>query len=211
MKSLLLLPVLLFALLFITSRSLMAKADLPIEIFVMSKCPDAIYTESTFASILPVAGASVTLQFIADPKTLACKHGESECRGNQLELSIQSAVPSKLFDFLAIYNRKMDEIGHESDDRLMALLHDAGLLDGEAGSVIAAYQDELDSGTLLRASAEHASSLGVKYSATIRIDDEIVGIRDGGRWKEMRHGIDGSAESWKSYIASKLHDRRSSF
>ncbi|KAJ2537827.1 hypothetical protein IWW35_006407, partial [Coemansia sp. RSA 1878] len=64
-----------------------------VELFVMSRCPDAIKVETVFNSVVrelyPIL--DIQLNFIAKPNPNAtygaeCKHGDDECRGNIDEL-----------------------------------------------------------------------------------------------------------------------------
>ena len=41
---------------------------------------------------------------------------------------------------------------------------------------------------LLRDSVERSQKAGVKYSCTVRLDDDIRCIRDGGEWKDCSGG-----------------------
>lgn len=129
-------------------------------------------------------------------------HGPAECRGNQLLLALQNNSTTELSRFLEIYNKEPKAIGAHSELEILQLFQKAGIPESEWPLITAAYNAELESGELLKKSGDYSKSLGVKYSATVRIDGEIVGIRDSMEWKQLKHGIDGSIESWVNYILS---------
>lgn len=45
---------------------------------------------------------------------------------------------------------------------------------------------------LLRASALHSEMLGVRTSCTVRLDEKVWCVRDGGVWKDCAQGGEGS-------------------
>ena len=58
----------------------------PVEIFVMSKCPDAAACETAFPVLELLAISNVTVDYIAKYNAFTCMHGDSECTGNMQQL-----------------------------------------------------------------------------------------------------------------------------
>jgi hypothetical protein len=56
--------------------------------------------------------------------------------------------------------------------------------------------DKMPSGlALLRESFEHSAGLGVRTSCTVRLDEKVWCVRDGGAWKECGDK-EGNSEVW---------------
>lgn len=180
-----------------------------VELFVMSRCPDAHYAEQVFSYVflnrrLQGSLLSISFHLITDADG-HCMHGPAECRGNQLLLALEANSPASLLPFLEQYNKDSGKIGTHSDIEILQILQTARVPEDMWEKIIKSYQEELKSGHMLERSGVYTKSLGVRFSATVRINGEIVGIRDSGEWKELKHGIDGSVESWVDYILSFQH------
>ncbi|KAI8811542.1 hypothetical protein BJ742DRAFT_120400 [Cladochytrium replicatum] len=91
-----------------------------LELFVMSKCPDAVFCENFFASeVLPQVSGIVSLKtrYIASasptsPIGAICLHGPSECEGNVQQLCVQKYFPDPdiWFKFILCQNRQFRSI-----------------------------------------------------------------------------------------------------
>lgn len=118
---------------------------------------------------------------------ITCKHGESECLGNIIELCAASLYPDPKI-YLGFVNCMSK---HYQDIPQRELVHDCAL---EHNVVF----DELnecmskDDGVfgmgLLRSSVERSASLNVSTSCTIRLDGRMWCVRDGGEWKDCERG-----------------------
>ena len=204
-----------------------------IEIFVMSKCPDAYYTESFIHSLLPSLspqstpfspqsshhqidspigsqvileaskdgsdegynkGIDVKLEFITNSDG-SCKHGPQECNGNRLLLSIQHLKTVNILDFVVQYNQNP---GMSIDD-VKEILADLGASEDRIAEMIDFYESD-KSQDLLDRSGEYSRSLGIQYSATVRVNSKIIAIRDGNKWRYL-DGVNETKESWIKYLS----------
>lgn len=171
------------------------------EVFVMSKCPDAYYTESFIHNVRSSMhekereSLDLNLDFITNADG-TCMHGESECLGNRLLLSVESLSSADILDFVVKYNQdpKM------SLDSVKGLLSTLNASDGEINDVMDLYESD-DSKELLSRSAAYTKSLSITKSATVRVNGRIIAIRDSDSWAYL-NGVDSTEESWVRY----LHD-----
>ena len=207
-----------------------------IEIFVMSKCPDAYYTESFIHSLLPslspqstplsahseLRGAQIGSQVVLDstPKGInegykegidvklefitnedgSCKHGLPECNGNRLLLSIQHFQVVNILDFVVSYNKDPGM----SMDEVKVLLSEMGASKEKIDEVMDFYDSD-KSQDLLDRSGEYSRSLGIQYSATVRVNSKIIAIRDGNKWRYL-DGVNETKESWIKYLSGLPRD-----
>ncbi|TPX59616.1 hypothetical protein PhCBS80983_g02356 [Powellomyces hirtus] len=164
----------------------------PVELFVMSKCPDAVYCESIFAGVLAKVGpiTALSTHYIATPDKhspdgATCKHGVSECIGNIQQLCMRHEHPSSWFGYVACVNTDNDAI--PSREQAVAC----------AESLDASYPEKCVTGqrgaTLLRKDAEYVQGKGVTASCTVQIAGKTVCVRDGGEWRDG--GVVGNDES----------------
>ncbi len=89
-----------------------------LELFVMSRCPDAHFCESAVEPILKKLGSLVRLkmEYIADigadGKSVMCKHGAEECSGNKQQLCLQHNTPrSKNVDWCVLARTLLSSCG----------------------------------------------------------------------------------------------------
>lgn len=95
------------------------RPKVPVDLFVMSKCPDAVFCELIFNEVVEKVGHKIELDmnFIAtlnssEPKFgITCKHGESECLGNIQELCAKKISPNNWFKFVLCLNKDVNQIG----------------------------------------------------------------------------------------------------
>ena len=143
-----------------------------------------------------------------------CKHGPTECIGNMLMLcaanipftsSQASPLPrTPVIRSLGFANCLIDDYPKIPERALVqncALEHG---IDFEALNTCASREDddfehpgnttpEDPSGiALLRKSVHHTQEVGVTKSCTVRLDETVWCIRDGGQWKDCAHGSDVS-------------------
>ncbi|KAF2083516.1 gamma interferon inducible lysosomal thiol reductase [Saccharata proteae CBS 121410] len=166
----------------------------PLEAHIMSKCPDALVCLQSL--ILPTMAnisseIDFTLSYIGTPTDnddgVSCKHGQTECLGNMLELCAADLYPDpKIYLGFTMCMTK-----HYADIPDRELVSDCAL---EHGIDFARLNDcvSRDDGAyaldLLRSSFERSANVGATKSCTVRLDGKVRCIRDGGEWKECDEG-----------------------
>lgn len=139
-------------------------------------------------------------------------HGPEECVGDSLILCAQSlpyppegdeATPIRMPTIRSLgFANCLISSYHDIPDRWLvqrcALQHG---IDFNALNECASRQEddpsngEVSGLALLRESAQHSASLGVKTSCTVRLDEEVWCVRDGGVWKDCAKDGEGSKVS----------------
>ncbi|RDA84264.1 hypothetical protein CP532_1990, partial [Ophiocordyceps camponoti-leonardi (nom. inval.)] len=165
----------------------------PLEAHIISKCPDT--RDAMRELILPVMQqvadkVDFRLNYIGTPvgdDGIKCKHGPDECMGNIVELCARELYPDAKTSLGFIYclTRQYREIPKQ------ALVEDCALehrVDVKALNECATRDDGAHGLSLLRESVKHTASANVTISCTIRLNDEIYCIRDGGKWIQCPHG-----------------------
>ncbi|KAJ1748851.1 hypothetical protein LPJ79_004182, partial [Coemansia sp. RSA 1821] len=160
-----------------------------VELFVMSRCPDAIKVERVFDGVVPQVYSIMDLQlnFIGqlDPHStygVKCKHGNDECRGNidQLCALAHNKDLAMFWQFLSCLNKNPRMIGRGEEALKCASL--AGL--------DSAFYTCVSSGEgrqLLEQSVENSQFIGVNTSATVFINGKPRCVEDAG-WRECPGG-----------------------
>ncbi|KAJ3137679.1 hypothetical protein HDU90_001629 [Geranomyces variabilis] len=155
-----------------------AKVD--IDLFVMSKCPDAKYCEGVFAGVLGNVANITTLktQYIVSP-SMTCMHGDGECTGNVQQLCVRHyhPSPSRWLSFILCSNR--DQAGIPDDPAACAKI--AGFK--WSGDVQECAEGKLGQQLLAR-DAKIAWRKGIKKSCTVQLQGKTVCVRDGGVWDD---------------------------
>ncbi|CAO1619673.1 unnamed protein product [Sympodiomycopsis kandeliae] len=174
---------------------------------VMSRCPDALFTETFLDPIIEKTNDKINLQLIyigqLDSEAdygVKCMHGDQECAGNIHQLCISHLLsPSRAgseYDLSpSDAQRKIwDFIQCEDYDGIPSI-----------GSIALAQQctnsikvpswkevhECINGGKgvqLLKSSVQESIDRSIRNSATIQIEGETVCIRDGGQWKECQSG-----------------------
>ncbi|RDA90468.1 hypothetical protein CP533_3952, partial [Ophiocordyceps camponoti-saundersi (nom. inval.)] len=165
----------------------------PLEAHIISKCPDT--RDAMRELILPVMQqvadkVDFRLNYIGTPvgdDGIKCKHGPDECMGNIVELCARELYPDAKTNLGFIYclTRQYSEIPKQ------ALVEDCALehrVDVKALNECATRDDGAHGVDLLRQSVMHTASVNVTISCTIRLNDEIYCIRDGGKWINCPQG-----------------------
>ncbi|TLS28162.1 hypothetical protein PpBr36_00934 [Pyricularia pennisetigena] len=165
----------------------------PLEAHIMSKCPDA--RDCLRDMVLPVMQrvhdkVNFTLSFIGTPdgdSGVACKHGPAECMGNIIELCAADLYPDPktYLGFTMCISMKYPEIPKRELIEACALEH---AVDFKALNDCAAKDDGAYGIDMLRHSVQRTARAGVKMSCTVRLDQEIYCIRDGGEWVDCPKG-----------------------
>ncbi|CDS07908.1 hypothetical protein LRAMOSA01857 [Lichtheimia ramosa] len=176
-----------------SSRHHVRSNAVPVELFVMSKCPDKVFCENVFSQVLDQVQVPVSLDvnYIAQANQseeyqFSCKHGPSECLGNIQELCFKHVYPDyhQWFEFDLCLNEKYQSIGNGS-----ALAEDCA---GQLGLSFGPVKDCIDSDKgveLLAESVKRTQSLGVTKSCTVYIDNRLRCIHDG-TWKDCDGGYE---------------------
>ena len=131
-----------------------------------------------------------TLSYIGTPTDndgVSCKHGPSECLGNIIELCAASLYPDpKIYlGFTMCLTRDYKDIPDKSLMSDCALEHG---IDFEKLSECAEEDNGAKGVGLLRDSVRRSTEAGVTKSCTVRLDDEVYCVRDGGVWQDCPSG-----------------------
>ncbi|KIW97835.1 uncharacterized protein Z519_01419 [Cladophialophora bantiana CBS 173.52] len=169
-----------------------AESKVPLEIHVMSKCPDA--RDCLRELIVPTmiqANEKVdfTMSFIGsvDPNSdaVSCKHGPGECLGNIILLCAAKVYPEvKLW--LGFANCMITDYPNiPKRDLVQSCAMEHGLDFQQLNSCISEEGEGID---LLRASIERSQENNVTRSCTVRLAGKVRCIRDGGEWYDCPGG-----------------------
>ncbi|KAL3478590.1 hypothetical protein BJX99DRAFT_223971 [Aspergillus californicus] len=190
----------------------------PLEAHIMSKCPDArdCIRELVVPTMEQVSDkVDFTLSFIASVSNQSsdvdCMHGPGECIGNMLMLcaanlpfppegSAARTPTVRSLGFATCLISSYPDIPDRILVEQCALEHG---IDFDALNECVSQQDDdpnkgpqvkgpLSGVSLLRKSARHSAELGVRTSCTIRLDDNVWCVRDGGVWKDCAREGQGS-------------------
>ena len=114
-------------------------------------------------------------------------HGPEECLGNILELCASELYPDpKLYlGFTMCLSSSYEHIPDRELVHGCALEHG---MDFDRLNDCASQDEGQYAMDLLRDSADRSAELNVTKSCTVRLDDEVRCIRDGGEWKECDEG-----------------------
>ncbi|KAI9799808.1 MAG: hypothetical protein M1825_004368 [Sarcosagium campestre] len=164
-----------------------------LEAHIMSKCPDA--KDCLHDLVVPAMQrvsdkVDFTLSFIGETTEhddgVSCKHGPPECLGNMLELCAASLYPDpKIYlGFTMCLTRDYGDIPDKDLVQDCALEHS---IDFDKLNACVSSDDGYALG-LLRKSVERSAAANVTYSCTVRLNEEIRCIRDGGAWKNCEGG-----------------------
>jgi hypothetical protein len=174
--------------------NMVATTKVPLEVHIMSKCPDA---RDCLEDLVVPAMANVSdkvdfkMSFIGKTTTeddgVECMHGATECLGNIIELCAASVYPDpKIYlGFTLCLSRSYQDIPARELIYGCALEHG---MDFDALNDCASEDDGGHGMDLLQSSVEHSSDLNVTKSCTIRLNDKVRCIRDGGKWKDCDEG-----------------------
>ena len=116
-----------------------------------------------------------------------CMHGQTECLGNILMLCAASEYPdAKLYlGFANCLVSDYTEIPSQTLAEDCALEH--GLDFGTLNECMSRDSGGYGMG-LLRDSVLHSKEVGVQTSCTVRLNDKVRCVRDGGQWKHCDEG-----------------------
>lgn len=114
-------------------------------------------------------------------------HGESECLGNIIELCAAKLYPDpKIYlGFTMCLTREYQKIPERQLVEDCALEHG---IDFEELNKCTVDDDGALAVDMLRSSFNRSSAAGVTKSCTIRLNNEVRCIRDGGKWTDCERG-----------------------
>ncbi|OCT44510.1 Gamma interferon inducible lysosomal thiol reductase GILT [Cladophialophora carrionii] len=176
----------------LSSRPVAVEEKVPLEIHVMSKCPDArdCLRELIVPTMVKVSEkVNLTMSFIGsiDPNSdaVSCKHGPGECLGNIILLCAAKVYPDvKLW--LGYANCLISDYPDIPKRDLVESCAMEHALDFQ--KLNSCISDEGEGIDLLRASIERSQENNVTKSCTVRLAGEIRCIRDGGEWYDCPGG-----------------------
>ncbi|KAH7328134.1 hypothetical protein B0I35DRAFT_472879 [Stachybotrys elegans] len=166
----------------------------PLEAHIISKCPDT--RDALRELILPVMQkvhdkVDFKLSYIGKPTDdddgVECKHGPSECLGNIIELCARELYPDPKISlgFVMCLTKDYKHIPERALIEDCALEHAIDIKDLNECATRDSGAHGMD---LLRSSVQRTADANVTISCTIRLNDEVYCIRDGGEWIDCPHG-----------------------
>jgi len=160
----------------------------------MSKCPDArdclqMLVLPTMANVSSKVNFTLSYIGTVDPKSdeVSCMHGPGECLGNIIQLCAIKVYPDPKQNLGFANCMTSDYQDIPERDLVEECAMEYGI---DFDQLNACISDEGEGIDLLRASVERSQHLGVRKSCTVRLDDKIRCIRDGGEW----YDCDGGSE-----------------
>ncbi|PHH66850.1 hypothetical protein CDD80_913 [Ophiocordyceps camponoti-rufipedis] len=165
----------------------------PLEAHIISKCPDT--RDALRELILPVMQqvsdkVDFKLNYIGTPvgdDGIECKHGPDECMGNIVELCARELYPDPKTNLGFIYclTKQYRDIPKQALVEDCALEHrvDVRLLNECATRDDGAYGLHL-----LRESVKRSAEADATISCTIRLNNQVYCVHDGGKWIQCPQG-----------------------
>lgn len=120
---------------------------------------------------------------------VSCMHGQTECLGNIVELCASHLYP----DPKQYLGFTMCLSNDYADIPASGLLQDCALEHGMDFGRLNACLSEDDGETaanMLKKSVMRSAANNVTKSCTVRVDQQVYCIRDGGEWTDCEHGSD---------------------
>jgi len=170
------------------------KKRVPLEIHIMSKCPDArdCMQQLVVPAMVNISSkVDFKLSFIGRATDhddgVACMHGPGECLGNIIELCAASLYPdAKIYlGFAMCLEAQYGKIPGEEFVRDCAAEH--GVDFGKVNECMSRDDGAWGMG-MLRESVEATREVGVTKSCTVRLGGKVRCVRDGGMWKDCEGG-----------------------
>ncbi|KAF9259491.1 hypothetical protein L218DRAFT_908181 [Marasmius fiardii PR-910] len=171
----------------------------PVQLGVMSQCPDALLCENVFDQVLQEVSGKVDLSLVyignIDPSEpdfgVTCKHGPGECAGNVHQLCVKEHSDfSQWWEFVNCNNfQGRNKIG--TPEVATKCAKSAGLDWDGSGIGECVGPDANGTGAegvaLLKESVKLGKQMGLTTSCTVVINNQKVCIHDG-TWKECENG-----------------------
>ncbi|EFJ39347.1 hypothetical protein VOLCADRAFT_108673 [Volvox carteri f. nagariensis] len=169
----------------------------PIELFVMSRCPDARRAEARFDEVLAVVHsiAQIRTIYIADEAnngSIVCKHGPIECAGDVQQLCAQRYGGQDPADgsnfgwsFLMCQNQRFNDVG---SPELAATCLKTSLFPNHIADKVRSCWSGEEGAQLLQVSAAEARRRGAQRSCTIFVGGTYRCTHDGAQWYDCPGG-----------------------
>jgi hypothetical protein len=181
-----------------------------VDVFVMSKCPDAVYCESHMAPLLDELKYNINLRmhYIGSKQedgSWKCKHGDEECAGDLQQLCVQQYSKDYnrynwLMNFILCNNKEgLDQTG--SFATATKCLKETGVPFVEGTQMVACMYSP-GRQAILESDFATTAALGVQTSCTVQVDGNTLCVRDGGEWKDCPVGPD--LKAWKEMICASI-------
>jgi hypothetical protein len=165
----------------------------PLDLFVMSRCPDAVRCELRMNDVIKAVPniTKVQTHYIADVSSqgLQCKHGFSECLGNQQQLCVLKYVtPQAYWGFIQCQDEDVNLIGTTSlaEKCLGRVL--TGSSPGSVAHKVRACFNSKEGERLLQESALFTKQKGIQKSCTMWLNGKPRCVHDGGIWYDCPGG-----------------------
>jgi Gamma interferon inducible lysosomal thiol reductase (GILT) len=169
-----------------------SKTPVDLEIHIMSKCPDAklclnALIVPTMAEVSPLVNFNIS--FIGEPTYVddgvRCMHGPMECLGNILILCAAQAYPDpkQYLGFSNCLISKFTLIPQRALVQSCALEYGMTL-----DRLNECASDSTNGMQLLQDSVQRSKDLGVTKSCTVRLNEKLWCIADGGKWVDCDEG-----------------------
>ncbi|KAJ7771350.1 hypothetical protein DFH07DRAFT_866378 [Mycena maculata] len=175
------------------------KVRVPVQLGVMSRCPDALLCESVFDQVLQQVGSKIDISLVyvanfnsTDPEFgITCMHGPGECAGNVQQLCA-AKYSTKWWEFVQCQNsRGRFQVG--VPDLTLQCAQKVGIDWETSGVGSCAGLDASGKGTegieLLQESVSLGKSLGLEKSCTVLINHKQMCVHDG-EWDECEGNVD---------------------
>ncbi|KAG6900975.1 hypothetical protein C0993_004413 [Termitomyces sp. T159_Od127] len=170
----------------------------PVQLGVMSRCPDALLCENVFDDVLQDVSNKINISLVYVAKLdshddvfgVRCMHGPEECAGNIQQLCVAKYEPADWWQFVQCQNYEgKDEVGNP--DLALRCADTVGIdwKNSQAGACagLDGSGTEPEGVALLKESVELSRKLGIEKSCTILINGSKVCIHDG-TWKSCENG-----------------------
>jgi len=170
----------------------------PVELGVMSRCPDALLCENVFDQVVKKVAdkIDISLIYVAQINTsepdfgVTCMHGPEECAGNIQQLCTFKYAPAHWWEFVQCQNYQGR--GHVGEPAVALKCAKVAGFDWDVSGVgSCAGLDESGQETegvqLLQESVKLSKTLGIEKSCTVLINRQKVCVHDG-TWKECEDG-----------------------
>jgi len=160
-----------------------------VDLFVMSKCPDASFCENVFSTVVKQVGSIMDLKvnYIAKGSPLQCMHGNSECIGNTQQLCVADLYPKNStfgytwFNFMLCQDETLSNIPNNGQTCASRLNLNWSSINqcttGDRGQ------------KLFQASVAYTQSFNVGTSCTIYLQKQPRCVHDG-VWKNCPGGYE---------------------
>lgn len=178
------------------SQIQLENVKVPVQLGVMSQCPDALLCESAFNDVLNYASDKVELSLVyiarADDSQhigIRCLHGPTECAGNIQQLCAAKYTPFKeWWSFVQCENYQgRSKIGLPETAELCSKTANIDWEGSGVGDCVGDNSEGEEGVKLLKESIILQQELGITKSCTVMLSGRKICVHDGD-WKECPRG-----------------------